>query len=111
MSDANVPARTVAIVGVVIAVTVACAIGVVVALLHHSQMPLGGDRVPPGGSNGWLHIEGATLESAPQQDLKAYLAAKRQRLESTGWVDREQGIAHIPIEAAMGLISRQGEKP
>jgi hypothetical protein len=31
-------------------------------------------------------------------------AAARRRLESAGWVDRERGIVHIPIERAMELV-------
>jgi hypothetical protein len=30
--------------------------------------------------------------------------AEEARLEAYGWVDRRQGIAHIPIEEAMALI-------
>lgn len=29
---------------------------------------------------------------------------KRQRLESFGWIDRERGIVHIPIERAFDII-------
>lgn len=31
-------------------------------------------------------------------------AAQRARLESYGWVDRQAGIAHIPIDRAMDLV-------
>lgn len=32
---------------------------------------------------------------------------QRQTLESFGWVDRERGIVHIPIDAAMDRIAQQ----
>jgi hypothetical protein len=32
----------------------------------------------------------------------------RQRLESAGWVDRDAGVVHIPIEEAMDLIVARG---
>lgn len=30
--------------------------------------------------------------------------ARLERLDSYGWVDRRAGVAHIPIEEAMGLV-------
>jgi hypothetical protein len=41
-------------------------------------------------------IAAATQESA------------RERLESTGWVDRDAGVAHVPIEQAMDLVVTRG---
>jgi hypothetical protein len=32
-------------------------------------------------------------------------AAERTRLASYGWVDRERGIVHIPIERAMAMLA------
>jgi len=40
----------------------------------------------------------------------AWREQARQRLESTGWVDREKGIVHIPIEQAMGMVEK-GARP
>jgi hypothetical protein len=34
--------------------------------------------------------------------------AARRRLESTGWVDRDGGVAHVPIDQAMDLVVRRG---
>lgn len=36
--------------------------------------------------------------------------ARLQRLRSWGWIDREQGVVHMPIEQAMELVA-QGESP
>ena len=36
--------------------------------------------------------------------------AARRRLESYGWVDRQKGIAHVPIERAMDMIEK-GVRP
>ncbi|MFP5304991.1 MAG: SCO family protein [Gammaproteobacteria bacterium] len=47
---------------------------------------------------------GPQHEVAPQPQLEAYLRRKRERLESYGWVDRDAGIAHIPIDEAMRLM-------
>jgi hypothetical protein len=38
------------------------------------------------------------------------LARRRAKLEGYGWVDREKGIVHLPIERAMELVA-QGVRP
>lgn len=39
-----------------------------------------------------------------------WLAAERRRLESYGWVDRQAGIVHVPVEQGMERVLR-GERP
>jgi hypothetical protein len=48
------------------------------------------------------------LQTAPEVDLAAYLAKQRKLLDSYSWVDREHGIARIPIDEAMGRLMQQG---
>lgn len=48
------------------------------------------------------------LQSDPAVDLQKFLKSERARLNSTGWADREHGIAHIPIDEAMQRIVQQG---
>jgi protein SCO1/2 len=43
------------------------------------------------------------LRSDPVAERAAYEREKNARLHSYGWIDRERGIAHIPIERAMEL--------
>src|SRR5262245_28827320 len=38
------------------------------------------------------------LQTEPALDLRALRAAEDARLHGTGWVDREAGVVHIPIE-------------
>ncbi|MDX1625265.1 MAG: hypothetical protein R3323_02020 [Wenzhouxiangellaceae bacterium] len=38
------------------------------------------------------------------EDFAALRARQREHLERTGWVDRRNGIAHIPVERAMELL-------
>jgi F0F1-type ATP synthase membrane subunit c/vacuolar-type H+-ATPase subunit K len=33
----------------------------------------------------------------------------RRRLETSGWVDRDAGTVHVPIEQAMEIIARRGK--
>jgi hypothetical protein len=37
--------------------------------------------------------------------------AERRALESYGWVDRERGIAHVPIDEAIDMALREGPQP
>ena len=48
------------------------------------------------------------LQSDPHADLQTFLKGERARLNSSGWVDRAQGIVHIPIEDAMKHIAQRG---
>lgn len=48
------------------------------------------------------------LQLNPANDLAKLRAAKEDRLQSYGWVDREHGIIHIPIDRAMDTIAAQG---
>ena len=50
-------------------------------------------------------IEGARLQTAPEEDIRAYEREKRERLSSTGPVD--DGHVHIPIERAMRMLAEQ----
>jgi hypothetical protein len=33
---------------------------------------------------------------------------EEQRLRTAGWIDRQAGVAHIPIEQAMDLVAQRG---
>jgi hypothetical protein len=48
------------------------------------------------------------LQPGPPADMKAFLRQQLQWLNSTGWVDREAGIAHIPISDAMRKVAAEG---
>jgi hypothetical protein len=48
------------------------------------------------------------LQTDPQDDLARFRAAEETQLETYGWVDREKGIVHIPIEQAMRSVAQRG---
>lgn len=48
------------------------------------------------------------LQIDPVGDLKAYKAQQDELLNSYGWVDKEAGVARIPVERAIELIAEQG---
>ena len=47
------------------------------------------------------------LEGVPDTQFDERLAAREAKLHRYGWVDKEKGIAHIPIEEAMRLLENQ----
>ena len=48
------------------------------------------------------------LQSDPTNDMRRFLQSELAELNSSGWVDRAHGIAHIPIADAMKRIAQQG---
>jgi hypothetical protein len=57
-------------------------------------------------------IPAPRLQPAPQQERVRYFAEKERRLATWGWVDRDAGIAHIPLDEAMRLMAaRAGANP
>ncbi len=48
------------------------------------------------------------LQANPSEDLAAMKAEEDAILDHTGWVNREQGIVHIPIEEAIDRTLRRG---
>ena len=48
------------------------------------------------------------LQQNPTGDLEDFNQKMRDRLNSTGWVDREEGIVHMPIKQAMKLLVERG---
>lgn len=48
------------------------------------------------------------LEENERTELNGFRYGEEQELNSYGWVDKNAGIAHIPIEQAMQLIAQKG---
>jgi len=59
------------------------------------------DRVPPA----------PRLQVFPVRHWRDFEAAEANRLSSYGWMDRANGVVHIPIERAMELIEQRGVGP
>jgi hypothetical protein len=56
------------------------------------------DRLPPS----------PRFQENPQQDLRELRAKQKAQLEGYGWVDKEAGVARIPIEEAMKIVIERG---
>ncbi|MBV9735543.1 MAG: hypothetical protein JO209_06500 [Acidisphaera sp.] len=48
------------------------------------------------------------LQSSPRADMQRFLHAELQRLNSAGWIDRANGVVHIPIAEAMRKVAQEG---
>jgi hypothetical protein len=57
-----------------------------------------------------LHIKppAPVLQLDPPADFKDFRAKEKTQLESYGWIDRNRGIAHIPIDEAMQDVAARG---
>lgn len=47
-------------------------------------------------------------ETAPNVEMRRFLAAEEAELNSYGWVDQGNGIARVPIDRAIEMIVEQG---
>jgi hypothetical protein len=50
------------------------------------------------------------LQANPAADLAAERRREENMLEGYAWVDREQGIARIPVQRAMEILARGSGK-
>jgi len=48
------------------------------------------------------------LQTSPRADMAQFHSAEMLWLNGTGWVDKGQGIAHIPIAEAMHHVAQTG---
>jgi hypothetical protein len=48
------------------------------------------------------------LQATPALDLARARAKEDERLSTYGWIDRQAGVVHLPIERAMELVAREG---
>jgi len=54
-------------------------------------------------------VPGSTND--PQQDMRDKMAADTRANETFAWVDKEKGIAQIPVADAMKIIAEKGAVP
>jgi hypothetical protein len=46
--------------------------------------------------------------NTPETDMEQLRAAEERELNNAGWVDRQKGIVHLPIETAKQLVIERG---
>jgi hypothetical protein len=47
------------------------------------------------------------LQTDARGDLEALRASEEKQLESYGWIDRDAGTVHIPIDRAMEMLAQR----
>lgn len=83
------------------------AVGVYLAANAPDDAGATGTAAPTAWDDPALPDEPSLFTNQPGE-LRALRAQEQERLNSSGWVDQPEGIAHIPIEQAMQLIVEQG---
>ena len=48
------------------------------------------------------------LQTDPSEDLAKFLVGEDKRLNTYYWIDRKNGVVHIPIEQAMQELAEDG---
>jgi hypothetical protein len=59
------------------------------------------DPIPPG----------PRLQTTPPRDMDELRAQDQQALTTYGWVDKERGVARIPVDRAMSILVEKGLRP
>lgn len=93
-----------AVIAVTVAVTMWVSKGLLYYFVHHER---------PGAPafsfrNARTLPPSPELEPVPHVLLETYLAREKNELNGYGWIDRSQGIVHIPVDRAIELILKQG---
>jgi hypothetical protein len=95
----------------ILAVLTLLGMGLLMRLFSRGEPP-GQALVRPGDTSAAAFDRSAQpdLQVAPLQDLATMHAAEEAQLKNYGWVDRQSGIAAIPIERAMEIVVERGLK-
>lgn len=101
-STDTIDVRRLAWTAAALAVLIAVAIAAVLLLMRHWHVPPAG---APAGSAQLQDVPAPRLQSAPQPDLARFRAEQGRAMDAVGWVDREHGIARIPVSDAMDLVA------
>ncbi len=99
---AEFAARRILLIGAGLLVSVVVLSAIVLAVIRQPHSAQRNAFVAGGGD-----VPSPRLQTKPGDDYAHYLAEKRAQLESSGWIDAEHRVAHIPIEQAMDDIARR----
>ena len=99
------PGRDIDVRGVRIgAIAIACGILFALAASFFLLRARGPAANTPAGA---FRAPAPLLQTAPQVERAAYFAEKARLTGSYGWVDRQAGIARIPVDQAMRLLAER----
>lgn len=100
--------QTIALFGILVAATVVLCILVAYWLFWYSANEAARTGRQPSPLLTQEAPQGPRLQVHAPKDLRTFLAGEDALLQSYGWVNRQSGIVHIPIDRAMHLLVERG---
>jgi hypothetical protein len=77
-------------------------------LSHYRTAATEADPVPSPRAAKQASPPAPNLQSTPLQDYAEFAESQQRQLHTYGWVDKEQGVARVPVSRAMDLILERG---
>lgn len=90
------------------AVIIHVGLGLLYGLLIDYSMETGEQRYPLAATQGERLPPAPRLQQKPRNEFYEFRVGEEAFLEGYGWMNKEAGIVHIPIEDAMRLIVERG---
>jgi hypothetical protein len=112
LEDKNLPYRKIIGVGAGSLILFALSIFWSTSLLRGAEKemnPAGPPPLPPGVNQYEVGIVNQRLFSLDQRAAQKRLQ-QMNRLNSYGWLDRQAGVVHIPVDVAMGMMVQEQKK-
>jgi hypothetical protein len=94
-----------ALVGVILVVT--AILSFVMNGFSHDEKRLR-SLTPPQFAEDAAHPAGPALQPRPSEELAGLREHEQRQLNNYGWVDRDKGVAHIPIARAIEILANTG---
>jgi hypothetical protein len=90
------------------AVAIHIGLGLMYALLIDRAMETGQPRYPLAAAQGERLPPAPRLQQEPRNEFRDFRRDEQGLLEGYGWINKGEGIVHIPIEEAMRLTIARG---
>jgi hypothetical protein len=90
------------------AVIIHVGLGLIYAMMIDRALETGEQRYPLAATQGERLPPTPRLQQFPQNDLYQFRSGEEAFLEGYGWMNKEAGTVHIPIEDAMRLVVERG---
>jgi hypothetical protein len=90
------------------AVIIHVGLGFIYALLIERNLETGQQQYPLAATQGERLPPTPRLQQFPQNELYEFRRGEQEFLEGYGWMNKDAGIVHIPIEDAMRLTVERG---
>ena len=90
------------------AVVIHFGLGLVYAVLIDRAMETGEQRYPLAAAQGERLPPAPRLQQKPRNELYEFRLEEQRLLEGYGWMNRGDGVVHIPLDEAMRLTIERG---